>query len=131
MKKTLYFDYAAATPLLPAAKEAMLPFFADEFYNPSGLSLESREVRLKLDDARKQVAMRVGCHASEIRFVAGGTEGNNIAVQGVLRQHPRSSLILSAVEHDSVRHIAEHYTHDIVRLISTVKSRLTAREENN
>jgi cysteine desulfurase len=100
--KQIYLDYAAATPLEPKVLEAMRPYFSDEFYNPSAISLASRQVRRDLDTARAKIAIWMGARQSEIYFTAGATEANNLAIQGVMRQFPKAEALVSSIEHDSV-----------------------------
>jgi cysteine desulfurase len=97
-----YFDYAAATPLLPEAREAMGPYFSSEFYNPSALYLKARQNRLVLESARRVIAQGLGAKPLEIIFTAGGTEANNLAIRGVLANHPKAKVLVSAIEHESV-----------------------------
>lgn len=105
----IYLDHAAATPLDSDVLRAMQPFFAEQFYNPSATYLPAREVRAALDEARSRVAYWLGVRPSEIIFTAGGTEANNLAVQGVLRKNSNCSVAVSAVEHESVLAPAQKY----------------------
>jgi cysteine desulfurase len=102
MQKSIYLDYASGTPVDPAVKQAMEPFFTDEFYNPSAIYLAAKNVKRSLNDARAVVAKCLGARPAEIIFTAGATEANNLAVQGVMRQYPDTEVLVSAVEHDSV-----------------------------
>ncbi len=105
----IYLDHAAATPVDDDVLAAMQPFFAEEFYNPSATYLPARAVRAAVDGARASVALSLGVRASEIIFTAGGTEANNLAIQGVLRKNPNGSVTVSAVEHESVLAPAEKF----------------------
>lgn len=105
----IYLDHAAATPVDAAVLAAMLPYFTDRFYNPSALYLAAREVKRELEQARQQVATILGAKANEITFVAGGTEGNNLAIRGILELFPNSSVTVSSIEHDSVLAPAQKY----------------------
>ncbi len=93
----------------PTVLAAMQPYFTELFYNPSATYLPAKEVRRELQVARANVAELLGAKPQEIFFVPGGTEGNNLAIQGVLRAFPNSSVTISAVEHDSVRYTAEKF----------------------
>ena len=97
-----YFDYAAATPLLPEAQKAMEPYLSDKFYNPSALYLDARQNRLALELARSDIAKGLGAKPIEIIFTAGGTEANNLAIKGIMEQHPDSKILVSNIEHESV-----------------------------
>lgn len=96
-----YLDNAATTPMRPEAIAAMLPFLAGEFANPSGTYAPARRARRAVDDARDQFAAALGCLPGEVVFTSGGTEADNLAVQGVARRRG-GSIVVSAVEHQAV-----------------------------
>jgi len=98
----IYLDFAAATPLDPAVLKAMLPFLADQFYNPSATYQAARDTRKAFEAARVSIAHWLGARPSEIIFTAGGTEANNLAVLGIARQYPDSHLVTTQLEHDSI-----------------------------
>lgn len=109
----IYLDYAAATPVDKSVVNAMLPYWTDNFYNPSATYLAGRKVRADLESARAKVAEIIGAKPREIVFTAGGTEANNLAVQGVLN-HPALDktnclVAVSGVEHDSVLRTAQNF----------------------
>lgn len=105
----VYLDYAAATPLDPKVLGVMQPYLSDNFYNPSATYLAAKAVRQDIDSARIKVAHWLGVKPSEIVFTAGGTEANNLAINGVMRQYPESNIVISSVEHESVREPAGRY----------------------
>ncbi len=107
----LYFDYAAATPMDPAVFAAMQPYFTDIFYNPSATYWPAQGVKKDIQAARARVANWLGAKPTEIIFTAGGTEANNLAIHGVLRQFPEGNIIASAIEHESVLQPAAQYNH--------------------
>lgn len=109
-----YFDYAAATPLLPEATAAMQPFFADNFYNPSALYLAARANQQQLHHFRQIIASGLGARPTEIIFTAGGTEANNLAIHGVLRANPEAHIVSTTIEHDSILEPVKHYKHTLV-----------------
>lgn len=109
MMNPYYFDYAAATPLDPQVFGAMTPFLHGAFYNPSALYAPSRMVRSAIEEARHEVAKVLGAKPTEIIFTSGGTEANNLAIQGVLRSFEDANTVVSAVEHDSVIAAARLY----------------------
>ena len=111
MKSTLYFDYAAATPMDPAVMAAMTPYFSKQFYNPSATYLAAQGVKKDIQAARGRIANWLGARPSEIIFTAGGTEANNLAIHGVLRQYPGAKVVTSAIEHESVLQPAAQYAH--------------------
>lgn len=102
MKRTVYMDYAAATPLDPKVIAVMQPYLAEKFYNPSALYLASQQVSKDITTAREIVAVQLGAKPVEIIFTAGGTEANNVAIYGVMSQFPEANMVTSSIEHDSV-----------------------------
>ncbi len=105
----IYLDHAAATPVDPRVLATMQPYFAANFYNPSATYDAARAVRKALDAARGRVAHWLGAKSNEVIFTAGGTEANNLAIHGVMRQFPKSNIVVSAIEHDSVLVPANRY----------------------
>jgi cysteine desulfurase len=105
----IYLDYAAATPVDPAVTRTMLPYFTDNFYNPSATYKAALDVHKDLEAARTKAAHWLGAQSSEIIFTAGGTEANNLAIHGVMRRFPKANLLVSSVEHESVRLPAGQY----------------------
>ncbi len=104
-----YLDYAAATPLDPDVFAAMKPYFSEAFFNPSALYLDAQRVKQAVTTARADVASVLGCKPSEVIFTAGGTESDNLAVQGVMQQFPGKNCVISEIEHEAVRKPAEQY----------------------
>src|SRR3990167_2350314 len=107
MTKAIYLDYAAATPLEKQVLAAMEPYFTENFHNPSAGYLAARRSRQALQDARAYVAGYLGAKPSEIVFTAGGTEANNLAIQGIMRRFPGGELLVSSLEHNSILAPAE------------------------
>jgi cysteine desulfurase len=105
----IYLDYAAATPVAEEVLAAMQPFWAEQFYNPSANYLAAKEVKKALERARAGVAHHLGARGSEIIFTAGGTEADNLAIAGVMRQFPEAHLVVSGLEHDAVLHTAQQF----------------------
>jgi cysteine desulfurase len=97
----VYLDHAASTPARPEVVEAMLPWLAEHPGNPSGSHAEARAARRAIDDARDLVAALVGAQPGEVVFTSGGTEADNLAVDGVVRSTGRLP-VCSAVEHPAV-----------------------------
>lgn len=119
MDSFAYFDYAAATPLDEQVLQAMQPFFAGQFYNPSATYAPAREVARQLLDARVQVAHWLGSRPSEVIFTAGGTEANNLAVHGVMRTFPEANVVVSGVEHDAVLRPAGKYQRRTAKVLAS------------
>ena len=102
MNRRVYLDHNASTPVHPEVLEAMLPYFADRFGNPSSIHGFGREARDGVEAARQSVAhfLRVG--KDEILFTSGGTESDNAAVKGIAAARGRGHIVTSAVEHHAV-----------------------------
>ncbi len=108
-RPVIYLDHAAATPMDSRVLAAMQPYLTDVFYNPSAAYAPALTVRRALETARAGVAYWLGSRPSEIIFTAGGTEANNLAIHGVMRQFPEGNAVVSAVEHESVLAPARRY----------------------
>jgi cysteine desulfurase len=108
-EQPIYLDFAAATPLDPAVQAAMLPYLSDNFYNPSATYSAGRGVQNALLEARSTIAHWLGARPSEIIFTAGGTEANNLAIHGLMRQYPQGNIVASSIEHESVLVPAHRY----------------------
>ena len=104
--KTVYFDHAATTPVDRQVLEAMLPYFSEQYGNPSELHRLGRQARAAVEAARAQVAAVLGAGEKEIVFTAGGTESDNLALFGSLARHQPGHLIVSAIEHPAVMEAA-------------------------
>jgi cysteine desulfurase len=102
--RTIYFDYNATTPLDPAVRNAMLPFFSEVWGNPSSVHHIGRQAWALLVVARDRMAKFLGAKPSEIIFTSGGTESNNLAIFGAARSLKSKGrhLITSAIEHHAV-----------------------------
>ncbi len=96
-----YLDHAASTPTRPEVVETMMPWFTQHPGNPSGAHHQAREARRAVDEARDAVAALVGADSSEVVFTSGGTEADNLAIDGVLRAKG-GTPICTATEHPAV-----------------------------
>jgi cysteine desulfurase len=101
-----YLDHAASTPMRPEAIEAMTPFLAECFANPSGGHQAAREAKTALEEARETMAGALGAAPGEVVFTAGGTEADNLAVEGGARAAAtagrRGRVVVGAFEHKAV-----------------------------
>lgn len=104
--KSVYFDHAATTPVDRRVLETMLPFFSEEYGNPSELHRLGREARGYVERARAQVAAALGAVEREIVFTGSGTEADNLALFGYLQRFEPGHLIVSAIEHPAVMEAA-------------------------
>ena len=103
----VYLDHNATTPIDPVVLEAMLPYLGEQFGNASSRHEYGRAARRAIDQARSQVAMAVGAHASEVVFTSGGSEANNLFIKGAAGCMRPGLLAVSAVEHPCVIKPAE------------------------
>jgi len=103
----IYLDHNATTPVDERVAAAMEPYFERFFGNPSALYRWGRVVRDAVEQARAQVAALVNADPAQVVFTSGGTEANNLALQGWSRAHPERALAVSAVEHPSVLETAK------------------------
>jgi cysteine desulfurase len=108
----VYLDHAATTPLRDEVRAAMDPYVSEAFGNPSSLHRWGRAASAALEDARAELAAALGARPSEIRFVRGGTESDNLAVIGSCRatraNGTRPTLVVTRIEHSAVLEAAEH-----------------------
>lgn len=100
----IYLDHGATTPMKEEVLEAMLPYLKEHFGNPSSIHAFGRESRKGLDEARSKVAASLGAQPEEIIFTSGGTESDNLAIQGAARalENKGRHIITSAIEHHAV-----------------------------
>ena len=89
MNRRVYLDHNASTPVHPEVLEAMLPYFAEHFGNPSSIHGFGREARDGLETARERVARFLRVGKEEIVFTSGGTESDNLGGEG--RSRPRGA----------------------------------------
>ncbi len=104
----IYLDNNATTRPDDAVVEAMMPYVAEHYGNPSSVHDFGGQVRAAIDDARGRVAALLGADPSEIIFTSGGTESDNLAVRGVLAaREGRDHVVITAVEHSAVFELAD------------------------
>ena len=104
MKRRVYLDHLAGTPLAAEVREAMRPFLEERFGSASSLHSHGLAAREAIDTAREQCAELINSTSEEILFTSSGTEANNLAVKGVaLVQRERGNhIVLSNIEHPSI-----------------------------
>ncbi|MEM6845524.1 MAG: cysteine desulfurase family protein [Bacteroidota bacterium] len=100
----IYLDNAATTALDPTVLEAMLPYMADYYGNPSSTHSHGRQTRSAIEQARKKVAELLNVTPSEIFFTSGGTEADNTAIRCSIGSHNLRRAITSRLEHHAVLH---------------------------
>jgi len=108
--KQIYLDYNATSPVRPEVLEAMLPFYKEQFGNPSSVHWAGRAVSGAVEQAREQVAAAINASPAEIVFVSCGSEGDNMAIKGSLAalKDKGNHIITTAVEHPAVLETCEY-----------------------
>ena len=103
-ERPIYLDFNASTPLAPEVVEAMRPYLAEHFGNPSSHHFAGAPAKAAVERARGQVAALLGCAPDEVVFTSGGTESNNHALKGVFfaNRERGDHIVTSAVEHPAV-----------------------------
>ncbi|MFO7904068.1 MAG: cysteine desulfurase family protein [Planctomycetota bacterium] len=99
--KRIYLDFNASTPIAPEVADAMRPYLAEHYGNPSSTHWAGAPAKEAVETARGQVANLLGCSQEEIVFTSGGTESNNHAIKGVyfaLRERG-NHIITTRIEH--------------------------------
>lgn len=104
MKKKIYFDYAATTPVDPKVLKAMMPYFSDKFANSMSFHSMGQEVGEIIEDNREKLAGFIGAKPNEIIFTGSATESNNMVLKGIMEANKNKGnhLIISSIEHDCV-----------------------------
>ncbi len=100
----IYLDHNATTPIDPAAAKAMLPFIQEEFGNPSSPYFLGIKAKERLEQAREEVALLLGCKSHEIIFTSGGSESNNAVLKGIInfRDPQDFHIITTSIEHPAI-----------------------------
>jgi cysteine desulfurase len=102
----IYLDHAATTPLDPRVAEAMQPFFAEAFGNPSSQHMWGQRAEAAVEDSREKVARALACRPEEVVFTSGGSESDNLAVRGAAlaarARRGADHLLVSPIEHPAV-----------------------------
>ena len=108
--RNIYADHAATTALSDAALNAMLPYWKEQYGNPSSLYRFAQDAKADLERARAEVAALLGAKPEEFYFTSGGTEADNWALKGVaeLRGAKGRHIITTAIEHHAILHTAEY-----------------------
>lgn len=110
MEKKIYLDNAATTKTRPAVVEAMLPYFTENFGNPSSVYEFATQNKKAVDTARDIIAKAIGSESNEIYFTAGGTESDNWAIKATAESYKDKGnhIITSKIEHHAVLHTCEY-----------------------
>ncbi len=101
IKKPIYFDHAATTPVDERVLQKMIPYFTENFGNPNSQHVFGRNSVKAVDEARDTIANIIGAKPSEVYFTSGGTESDNWAIRGIAHAYKDKGnhLIISPIEH--------------------------------
>ncbi len=102
MKKAIYLDYSATTPLRPEVRPAIAPYLEGQFGNPSSTHRYGRDARVAVDEARRSLLDALGARRGRIVFSGSGSEADCLAVLGFARRRPGGCVVRSAIEHKAV-----------------------------
>jgi cysteine desulfurase len=98
----IYLDNAASTPVHEKVIEEMIPYFKEQYGNPSSIHRYGRLANIAIQNARKRIASLINAENSEILITSGGTESNNTALYGIARHNMCKHIITSSIEHDAI-----------------------------
>jgi cysteine desulfurase len=107
--KPIYMDNNATSRVAPEVLEEMLPYFSEQYGNPSSMHSFGGKVGLKIREAREKVANILGATPDEIIFTSCGTESDSTAIRAAIRSYPdKKHIVTTRVEHPAVKNLAEH-----------------------
>lgn len=106
MDRLIYLDNAATTKVKPEVVDAMLPYFTEEFGNPSSVYSFAAKNKTVIERAREMIAASINAKPKEIYFTGGGSESDNMAIKGIARAYKDKGrhIITSKIEHHAVLH---------------------------
>jgi len=131
----VYLDNAATTAVAPEVAEAMIPVLREAYGNPSSSHAIGRKTRVIIEQSRRSIANLLNCHSSCIYFTSGGTEADNLALRGAVRDLGCERIITSEAEHSAVIKTAQSLERshgiqlDLVRHLADGMVDLTHLEE--
>lgn len=110
MKKLIYLDNAATTKTAPEVVEAMLPYFTENYGNPSSVYEFAGIGKKAIADSREIIAKALGAEENEIYFTAGGTESDNWALQATAEAYGNKGnhIITTKIEHHAILHSGDY-----------------------
>ena len=117
--KEIYLDNAATTRVHPQVADKMMDTLVNNYGNPSSLHRLGIKAEQAVKEVRELIAKNLRCQAQEIYFTSGGTEGNNMIIQGVVenKKRNRMRIITSAIEHPSVLDVFTFYENHQIEVI--------------
>lgn len=110
MSRIIYLDNAATTKTAPEVVQAMLPYFTENYGNPSSIYSLGTESKKAISQVRETIAGTLGAANNEIYFTAGGSEADNWALKAVAEAYASKGkhIITSKIEHHAVLHTCEY-----------------------
>ncbi|MDO4166927.1 MAG: cysteine desulfurase NifS [Eubacteriales bacterium] len=110
MSKLIYLDNAATTKVHPEVVEAMLPYFQEDYGNPSSPYSFASKSKKAVEDARAVIADFIGAKPNEIYFTGGGSESDNWALKATAfaYRNKGNHIITSKIEHHAILHTCEY-----------------------
>jgi len=115
----IYLDNNATTRVAPEVLEAMLPFFSENYGNPSSAHSFGGKVAKHISGAREKVAQLIGAQPEEILFTSCGTESDSTAIRAAVKSNPdKKHIITTRVEHPAVKNLCEHLAREGYRVTS-------------
>jgi len=117
--KKIYLDSSATAPVYTEVVESMLPFFLNNYGNPSSPHSMGDAATKAISISRKVIANELECKSHEVIFTSGGTESNCLALKGFMQISNKKKLIISAIEHSSINEISDELVrkgHEVVKI---------------
>lgn len=109
MEKLIYMDNAATTRVRREVIDAMIPYFEEQYGNPSSVYRFASESKKAVDNARDIIAKSINANAQDIYFTAGGTESDNWALKETAQAYKTKGkhIITTKIEHHAILHTCE------------------------
>lgn len=110
MSKLIYLDNAATTKVHPEVLDAMLPYFSEDYGNPSSIYSFAGKSKQAVEESRETIAQFIGAKPNEIYFTGGGSESDNWALKATAfaKKEQGNHIITSAIEHHAVLHTCQY-----------------------
>lgn len=110
MNKVIYLDNAATTKTAPEVVEAMIPYFTENYGNPSSIYSFASKNKEAITIQREVIADALGAQANEIYFTAGGSESDNWALKATAEAYKNKGnhIITTKIEHHAILHTADY-----------------------
>lgn len=109
----IYLDHAAATPVSKKVLESMLPFFSDDFFNPSAAYLPAKKVQKLYDEAKAKIAHTIGAKSPDLIITSGATEATNLAFTCLSKN---GKVLVMETEHKSVLETSKNHNFELIKV---------------